>query len=244
LAILGQSTRTPSKSDPSRSDRGGDYKYKKSFYRDSEVAADYDFHRFGSPARQRRNEAKWAAIERGLSYTKKVRTVLDVPCGTGRFTARLAEKGYTVLGSDISYEMIEKASEASTDTDGVFGFVQADVERLPLRGRSADCIVCIRFMLHVRRSARIRILTEFRRVSRRWVIVDYRHQHTFRYQIYRFRRFMGFEPKRLPNRVARSDMEQEFRSAGLSVRKVIPVTRIFSDKWIVLAEAPSPSSIK
>jgi ubiquinone/menaquinone biosynthesis C-methylase UbiE len=242
--MKGQPGRKPSKSDPSRPDRSGDYDYKKGFYRSKEVAEDYDFHRFGSPERQRRNRAKWAAILKALSHTRKVRSVLDIPCGTGRFTGSLARQGYKVLGSDISLEMMLKAAESTSDEPGVVGYVQADAERLPLRHRSVDCVVCIRFMFHVRRSVRVRILSEMRRVSRRWVIVDYRHQHNYRYRMYRLRRFLGLNPKPIKNRVTRAEMEQEFRAAGLSVRKVFPVARFFSDKWVVLAEAPSPSAIK
>jgi hypothetical protein len=37
-------------------------------------------------------------------------------------------------------------------------------------------------------------------------------------------------------RVSRAGMERELRDAGISVRRVFPVARIFSDKWIVIGE--------
>jgi ubiquinone/menaquinone biosynthesis C-methylase UbiE len=236
--------RRPGKEDPSRADRAGTYSYKRGFYRSAEVAEDYDFHRFGSRDRRRRNAAKWAAISQALRYTRKVKTVLDIPCGTGRFTGDIANLGYRVVGSDVSYEMIAKGVENTGENKRVAGFVQADAERLPLPARSIDCIVCIRFMLHVNLATRHRILCEMRRVTKRWIVIDYRHKHSFRYKLNEFRKRLGFKTKPLKNRVSREELEQEFRNAGLAVRRVIPVAKFFSDKWVVLAEAPSPAAIK
>ena len=98
----------PGKSDPSRPREDG-YDYKRDFYRSSQVAEDYDFHRFSTPERQKRNARKWAAIRKALSLTTGVRTILDLPCGTGRFTGALAREGYEIVGSDISLEMLGKA---------------------------------------------------------------------------------------------------------------------------------------
>jgi hypothetical protein len=40
-----------------------------------------------------------------------------------------------------------------------------------------------------------------------------------------------------PERVSRRDLRSEFHDAGLTIRRIIPVRRWLSDKWIVLAEA-------
>src|SRR6478736_6279956 len=82
----------PGKSDPSRPREDG-YEYKREFYRSAQVAEDYDFHRFSTPGRQKRNARKWAAIRKALSLTEGVRVLLDLPCGTGRFTGALAREG-------------------------------------------------------------------------------------------------------------------------------------------------------
>src|SRR6186997_646996 len=100
----------PGKSDPSRPKEDG-YDYKRDFYRSSQVAEDYDFHRFSTPERQKRNARKWAAIRKALSLAQGVRVVLDLPCGTGRFTGALAREGYEIVGSDISMEMLQKAAK-------------------------------------------------------------------------------------------------------------------------------------
>jgi ubiquinone/menaquinone biosynthesis C-methylase UbiE len=231
----------PGKSDPSRPRQDG-YDYKRDFYRSDQVAEDYDFHRFSTPERQKRNARKWAAIRRALAQATGVRTILDLPCGTGRFTGALAREGFEIVGSDISHEMLKKAASVTAEGMGgaqqpsIRGFVQANAEKLPLRDDSLDCVVCIRFMMHVDAETRVRMLREFARVSRRWVIVDYRHKYTFRYVLtHTFGRLgLGRTPL---SRVSTQELREEFRQAGFAIRDVIRVsTPLLSDKWVVLAE--------
>jgi ubiquinone/menaquinone biosynthesis C-methylase UbiE len=236
----------PGKSDPSRP-REDRYEYKRDFYRSDSVAEDYDFHRFSTPERQKRNVRKWAAIRKALALTTGVRTILDLPCGTGRFTGALAREGYEVVGSDISFEMLKKAASLEDAQRpnpqpgegaqrAICGYVQANAEHLPLRSDALDCVVCIRFMMHVDPATRVRILREFHRVSRRWVIVDYRHKYTFRYVLTHTFGKLGLGRSPL-SRVSRRDLEQEFRDAGFAIRSVIRVSApLLSDKWVVLAE--------
>jgi SAM-dependent methyltransferase len=225
----------PSKDDPSKP-QVESYDYKKSFYRSQAVADDYDHHRFTTPARKRRNERKWRAIERALAQAQGVRRILDLPCGTGRFTGRLAASGYEVIGSDISLEMIGKAVAAGARAGpAILGYVQGNAEMLPFRGASVDCVVSIRFMFHVDREVRIRILREFGRISSRWQIVDYRHKYSLRYRKWRALRALGLTREPL-ERVSRERLEHEFTSAGLVIRAIIPVSSWLSDKWVVLSE--------
>ncbi|HKU89317.1 MAG TPA: class I SAM-dependent methyltransferase [Steroidobacteraceae bacterium] len=228
----------PGKSDPSRPREDG-YEYKRDFYRSAQVAEDYDFHRFSSPERQKRNARKWAAIRKALSLTQGVRVILDLPCGTGRFTGGLAREGYEIVGSDISMEMLQKAASVTSKDGGtpnVRGYLQANAEKLPLRDDSLDCVVCIRFMMHVDPATRVRMLKEFRRVSRRWVIVDYRHKYTFRYVLTHTFGKLGLGRTPL-SRVSTADLHEEFRQAGFKIAQIVRVsTPLLSDKWVVLAE--------
>ncbi len=173
-----------------------------------------------------------------------MRTVLDLPCGTGRFTGPLVGRGYRVVGADISYEMIRLAQRKKSSYPPPRGYVQAEAERLPFADRSFDCVVSVRFMVDVNLKVRLRILREMRRVSRRWIIVDYRHRRSYRYWLWRLRKMLGLKAEPLLNRVNRRELEFEFRSAGLSILKVIPVATFFSDKWVVLAEAPSAARLR
>jgi hypothetical protein len=142
-----------------------------------------------------------------------------------------------VVGGDISLQMMREA-DASPDVahPRIAGYVQADAEALPFDDRCLDCTVSIRFMFHVDPITRRRILREMGRVSRRWLIIDYRHRYSARWVLWRIRHALGLLPE-VPERVNKSGLESEFRDAGLTIRRVIPVRRWLSDKWIVLAEA-------
>jgi len=226
---------------PSREDiskpKVEEYSYKKDFYRDAAVAADYDHHRFTTPRRQRRNVRKWRAIQRALDQAADVGSVLDLPCGTGRFTGHLARLGLKVIGSDISLQMMREAAlSPAIQHTGLVGYVQDDAELLPFRDRCLDCVISIRFMFHVDPVTRRRILREMGRVSRRWLVIDYRHKYSLRWLWWRIRHAIGLLAE-VPERVSREGLRSEFRDAGLSIRRIIPVRRWISDKWIVLAEA-------
>jgi ubiquinone/menaquinone biosynthesis C-methylase UbiE len=226
----------PSRDDPSKPKQHG-YEYKKQFYQSSEVAADYDEHRFRTPRRQRRNARKWAAIQKALALTSGVKTIVDLPCGTGRFTGHLARAGYEVIGSDISLEMMQQAAKSpAVRHENIRGYVRADAEALPFAAKSVDCLMSIRFLFHVDPQTRRRMLREFGRISRRWVIADYRHRYSLRYAVWKLSRALGLT-KRPFERVSVRSMTTEFEDAGLRVLKIIAVRRWLSDKWVVLAEA-------
>jgi ubiquinone/menaquinone biosynthesis C-methylase UbiE len=226
----------PSRDDPSKPKQHG-YAYKKQFYQSSEVAADYDEHRFRTPKRLRRNARKWAAIQKALAAADGIRTVVDLPCGTGRFTGHLARAGYEVVGSDISLEMMQQAATLqSVRHENIKGYVRADAEALPFKSKSTDCLMSIRFLFHVDPDTRRRMLREFGRVSRRWIIADYRHKYSFRYGVWKLSRMLGLT-KRPFERVSVKSMRSEFEDAGLRVVKIIAVRRGLSDKWVVLAES-------
>lgn len=225
----------PSRDDPSRPKAHG-YAYKKQFYQSSAVAADYDEHRFRTPKRQRRNARKWHAIRKALALLTDVKSIVDLPCGTGRFTGHLARAGYQVVASDISLEMMRQAASLeSVKHENIAGYVRADAEALPFDAKSVDCLVSIRFLFHVDPETRRRMLREFGRVARRWVIADYRHKYSLRYGFRKLARLLG-QTRGPFERVSVKSMTAEFEDAGLRIAKIIPVRRWLSDKWIVLAE--------
>ena len=80
------------------------------------------------------------------------------------------------------------------------------------------------------------MLREFARVSRRWVVVDYRHKYTFRYLLSHTFGKLGLGRTPL-SRVSRASLQAEFAAGGFAIRNIIRVsTPLLSDKWIVLAE--------
>jgi hypothetical protein len=118
----------------------------------------------------------------------------------------------------------------------IAGYVRADAEALPFKSKSTDCLMSIRFLFHVDPDTRRRMLREFGRVSRRWIIADYRHKYSFRYGTWKLSRALGLT-RRPFERVSVKSMKSEFEDAGLRVVKIFAVRRWLSDKWVVLAES-------
>jgi len=66
-------------------------------------------------------------------------TVLDVGCGTGALTLRLASSGYQVTGVDISTEMLSQLARRAKKLD--VSLVEADIFALPFPESSFDAAV-------------------------------------------------------------------------------------------------------
>ncbi|MFD3550113.1 class I SAM-dependent methyltransferase [Streptomyces sp. NPDC058655] len=104
---------------------------------DAEAEA-YDATRGGAP----RAEAAAAAVL-GL-LPAHARTLLDLGCGTGIVTARLARPGLRVLGADASYGMAAAAARRGVPV------VLASATRLPVPSGSLDAVSAV-WLLHLLR---------------------------------------------------------------------------------------------
>ena len=71
----------------------------------------------------------------------KPRTCVDLACGTGSVTKILAEKGYDVIGVDLSEEMLTEAFQKAQDMENPPRFVCQPLQELYLP-RGVDLAVC------------------------------------------------------------------------------------------------------
>ncbi len=83
-------------------------------------------------------EAEGAAAEETRFLWKvlglnKGSRVLDIPCGTGRHALRLARRGASVLGVDITEEYLREARRKGRGVPNA-RFVRGDMRRIPLKG--------------------------------------------------------------------------------------------------------------
>ena len=74
-------------------------------------------------------------------YGKSRGLLLDLACGTGSVSVRLAEKGYEVIGVDLSPEMLSEAQNKAYSAGQNILFLCQDMTKLDLYG-TVDAAVC------------------------------------------------------------------------------------------------------
>lgn len=74
---------------------------------------------------------------------------IDIGCGPGTYTAKLAARSELSIAIDISEAMLAETQQ--TAPAGNVRLIQADVVRLPIRAKSVDALICTRVLSHVRR---------------------------------------------------------------------------------------------
>ena len=148
-----------------------EYGAKKSYY--GEAAASYDAQRFRSRKGRWIDGREKRSITHALSGIPKDVSILDLPCGTGRITEHILNLGYRVSGADVSAEMITLAKERVGGHQLLQGFHRTDAEALDFPDNRFDCITCVRLMGHLPSEVKLRVLREFARVARRYLVVTF-----------------------------------------------------------------------
>lgn len=69
---------------------------------------------------------------------------MDLACGTGSLTRELAQRGYEMIGVDLSPEMLAEAAEKNQDVDGIPPiFLCQSMDKLNLYGTIDACVCCL-----------------------------------------------------------------------------------------------------
>ena len=89
--------------------------------------------------------ARWADyLGEALRPQLTIRTVLDLACGTGSLTRVLAERGYEMIGADLSQEMLAQAAEKCRGAGPIEPiFLHQAMEELDLYGTIDACVCCL-----------------------------------------------------------------------------------------------------
>lgn len=205
-------------------------------YRDRAIAADYD-RRWAGATGKARDARKARALRRALAALADAagetpHTLLDLPCGTGRFSALWRELDVRATGVDLAPQMLAVARAK----DARAQLLCADGARLPFPDGAFDAAACVRLLHLVRDPAeRLRFLRELRRVTRLGVIVDWRHGRTLRVWGRRMRWRLGLRD-RPPSNPSHASLRAEMRAAGFRIVAEVPVRRapLLSDKLLVV----------
>jgi ubiquinone/menaquinone biosynthesis C-methylase UbiE len=158
---------------------------------------------------------------RALALAGHPTTVLDLPCGTGRFWPLLARKqDRTILAADNSEAMLTVAHEVNPpELLARVKTFPCSAFDIPMENASVDHIFCMRLLHHITQSKdRLAILTEFHRVTRAtvalslWVDGNYKSLQRRKLEARRTH-------KTYQNRIVikHTVVEREFSDAGFAI---------------------------
>ncbi|MDZ7701909.1 MAG: class I SAM-dependent methyltransferase [Halobacteriales archaeon] len=140
------------------------------WYQAETVAAEYDEKRFSGGGRIIDRREKQAVLD-ALAPVEG-REVLEIACGTGRFTVMLAERGADITGIDISEAMLARGRDRAraARVERTIEFLRGDAARLPFPDDAFDTVFAIRFF-HLASTPET-FLSEMRRVAAERVVFD------------------------------------------------------------------------
>jgi SAM-dependent methyltransferase len=138
------------------------------FYQADDVAEEYEAKRFSRGGRLIDEREKRAVLD-ALGPVEDKR-VLEIACGTGRFTVMLAAAGADVVGLDISGAMLQQSREKARRAGVDLELMRGDAARLPFPDDQFDCVLAMRFFHLADTPASF--LAEMRRVARDQVFFD------------------------------------------------------------------------
>lgn len=140
------------------------------WYQADDVAEAYEAKRFSGGGRLIDHREKQAVLD-ALGPVDGTE-ILEIACGTGRFTALLAERDADIVGLDISGPMLQQGRKKaqSVGVDDHLEFMRGDAARLPFPDDHFDTVFAMRFFHLADTPAAY--LSEMRRVSRDQVFFD------------------------------------------------------------------------
>lgn len=157
----------------------------------SAVAADYEHTRYGHLPGEFVSECETRLLRKAIMEHAGGRGVLvDVACGTGHFTSRVADLFERVVGVDFTHAMLMKAAARLRDrVRGQVSLVRASAAALPLADGCCDVVLSTRFLHLFPRETHREILELLLRPLRRGglLIAD----HDSRYVEWRGQRSRG-----------------------------------------------------
>ncbi len=170
------------------------------------------------------------AVARLLAqHTRPGAVVVDVPAGSARLAAAIAQDGRHWIGFDVSAAMLAAVPAPRTGHIAI-----ARAERLPLGDHAADAVVCCRLLHHVHEpAARSLVLHELARVARELVLVSFWDRAAWP----SLRRAVagGGQDRAGRAAIGRADFAAELDAAGLELIGFHAVLRFFSAQTFAIA---------
>lgn len=146
-------------------------------------------------------------------------TVLDCPCGNGRWFDALGQKASHIIGVDVSVGMIESAGRRQSEIKAELTTRTGDAEALDLDDGAVEYTFSYALMKHLPLPVQYRVLAEFARVSSKGVFCSFAILSTISYQWWKRRRPAESFP------LVYEELEFMAESAGLKLERTVKVSQ-------------------
>ncbi len=165
-----------------------------------------------------------------LLLAGRPQSILDLPCGTGRFWSLLAEEPRRkIYAADFNRAMFETGMKfrPATLTQRIEVF-QASAFSIPRPDGFVECVFSIRLLHHIEKADdRLAILREFKRVASSSIIISLWIDGNYRAMLQQ-RRPVRPGPSRDRFVISRSMIEHEFQQCGLSILGRVDFLKYYS----------------
>ncbi|MDH7511515.1 MAG: class I SAM-dependent methyltransferase [Clostridiales bacterium] len=162
------------------------------------------------------------------------RLALDAPCGYGRFSSFLVERGYRLASADLSFHMVKRARSRGDISIIPMGIVCNFVSGLPFRAGVFGLVLSMRLFHHLHRPEERRsVLGEFNRVAGGWVILSY-YQANLLHRLQRAIRRLIKRSRTRIRMISRREFREEVEAAGFEIVRVFPLFRGIHSHHIAL----------
>jgi ubiquinone/menaquinone biosynthesis C-methylase UbiE len=203
-----------------------------------QTAAEKYATRFERGPRRRINEREQRAVRSIFAQLTDCQTVLDVPCGAGRFQDALVAGRRQIIEMDVAVEVLTLARQRAQRSTVQGEFVVGDASRLPLRDGCVDAIFCNRLLHHIAvASERLLFLREFRRITRRYLVVSFFDYLAFG-SLRRFLKALKGRKVNYSGQPTLSQFQKECEQSGFNILRIVPTGPIWvAEKYLVLQAA-------
>jgi 2-polyprenyl-3-methyl-5-hydroxy-6-metoxy-1,4-benzoquinol methylase len=208
-------------------------------YKNQSVAREYDRVRFSSLPGRVFNALEKRTIVKCFATLPVGKTIVDMPCGTGRLADALLSHGYKVHGMDISAEMLAVAQARLKTYGDRFSSEVADAKHLAKDAAGYDGALCARVLMHFPLEQQIEFLTGVGQLSRGRVVINHSLSSPYQRLRRRIKRYLGHqESARHP--ITNKEIKQLLDGAGLrEVRRYRLWSLISEAIYIVAEKAPA-----